>query len=77
MEVEQENKTLKEKIEQTNGTVSHFIRDMSNLLDSHELTSILHMDPDSEEDEEHVGEYEELRPHAGTGGSSQMRSRPG
>lgn len=53
-----------------------FIKDMSSLLDSHELQSIIHMDPETEDDEEHIIDYEELRPHAGTGGSSQMRSRP-
>jgi hypothetical protein len=31
---------------------------------------------DSDDEEDHVVDYEELRPHAGTGGSSQMRSRP-
>ena len=46
------------------------MRDMSTLLDSHELQSIIHMDPETEDDDEHIIDYEELRPHAGTGGSS-------
>lgn len=46
------------------------MRDMSSLLDSHELQSIIQMDPETEDDEEHIIDYEELRPHAGTGGSS-------
>lgn len=49
---------------------------MSSLLDQHELQSIMHMDDGSEEEEvAHIG-YEEIRPHAGTGGSSKLRSRP-
>jgi len=63
---------------------------MSTMLSSAELESALameHIDSDSddeyeerEEDERHLDEVEfeadEGRPHAGTGGSSKLRSRP-
>jgi hypothetical protein len=76
-EVEDENKHLKERLESTNTSVGSFIKDMSSLLDQHELTSIMHMDEGSEEEERGHIEFEEIRPHAGTGGSSKLRSRPG
>lgn len=52
---------------------------MSTLLDTHELNSILNMEVES--DEEDLGrmldvEYDMSRPHAGTGGSSKLKSRP-
>jgi len=53
---------------------------MNSLLDTHELQNILNKEVESEEDEEIDRmldvEYDEQRPHAGTGGSSKMRSRP-
>lgn len=53
---------------------------MNGFLDSHELSATLNMEVESEEDEEHDRmvdvEYDEHRPHAGTGGSSKMKSRP-
>lgn len=60
---------------------------MSTMLSSAELESALameHIDTESEEDyeldERHLEEAEfeadEVRPHAGTGGSSKLRSRP-
>lgn len=64
----------------TNVSVGSFINDMNSLLDTHELQNILNMEVESEEDEEIDRmldvEYDEQRPHAGTGGSSKMRSRP-
>lgn len=79
-EIESENKQLKDKLDTTNGSVGSFINDMNSLLDSHELQNILNMEVESEEDEEIDRmldvEYDEQRPHAGTGGSSKMRSRP-
>lgn len=80
-EIEHENKGLKEKLDGTNTSVGSFIREMSTLLDSHELQGVLNMEVESEEEEEADRmvdvEYDEHRPHAGTGGSSKMRSRPG
>ena len=60
---------------------------MSTMLSSAELESALHMenaDTESEEDyeqdepmlEEYDDDRDEVRPHAGTGGSSKLRSRP-
>lgn len=51
---------------------------MSTLLDSHEISSLQYMDFESDEEEEHerLADYDEQRIHAGTGGSSKMRSRP-
>jgi len=51
---------------------------MSSLLDQHELHSILNLEGESEEEEEQerLLDYEEHRPHAGTGGSSKLKSRP-
>ena len=72
---------MKDKLDGTNTSVGSFIREMSTLLDSHELQGILNMEVESEEEEEVDRmvdvEYDEQRPHAGTGGSSKMRSRPG
>ena len=57
-----------------------FIREMNSFLDSHDLTANLNLEVESEEEEEHDRmidvEYDENRPHAGTGGSSKMKSRP-
>ena len=77
-EVEDENKHLKEKLDSTNSNVGTFIKEMSSLLDQHELQSIMNMDDGSEEDEDpdRQMEYDEIRPHAGTGGSSKLKSRP-
>ena len=59
---------------------------MSTLLDSAELNAALNMDMcDSEDEQANIqaeAEYDEpfedaeTRPHAGTGGSSKLRSRP-
>lgn len=53
---------------------------MSNFLDTHEIQGVLNMEVESEEEEEVDRmidvEYDEQRPHAGTGGSSKMKSRP-
>lgn len=59
------------------------MREMNTLFDSHELSATINMEVDSEE-EDMTGddrrmvdvEYDENRPHAGTGGSSKMRARP-
>ena len=80
-EIEHENKGLKEKLDSTNTNVGSFISEMSTLLDTHELQSILNMEVDNSDEEEEIGrmldvEYDEQRPHAGTGGSSKMKSRP-
>lgn len=52
---------------------------MSTLIDSHELNLIMNMEVESDEDDERMVdvEYDEVRPHAGTGGSSKMKARPG
>lgn len=89
--IDSENRQLKDKLENTNSSVGTFISEMSSLLDSNELQSILNMDVDSDEDggDILVGrggpsldnvipslEHDESRPHAGTGGSSKLKSRP-
>lgn len=58
-----------------------FISEMSSLLDTNELQSILNMEVESDEEEVGINrmievEHDEHRPHAGTGGSSKMKSRP-
>ncbi len=69
-----------------------FISDMNSLLDSNELQSILNMEVDSDDDGGNLIidrggpisldnalpslEHDESRPHAGTGGSSKLKSRP-
>jgi len=71
---------LKDRLDGTNSHVGSFIREMSTFLDSHEIQGVLNMEVESEEDDEVDRmvdvEYDEHRPHAGTGGSSKMRSRP-
>lgn len=83
---------MKEKLESTNSTVGTFISDMNSLLDSNELQSILNMEVDSDDDGGNLIidrggpitldnglpglEHDESRPHAGTGGSSKLKSRP-
>jgi hypothetical protein len=55
---------------------------MNSLMDSHELSNVLNMEVESGEEEDDIErivdvEFEDTqRPHAGTGGSSKMRSRP-
>lgn len=79
-EIEEDNKHLKDKLDSTNASVGSFIRDMNSFLDSHELSSALNMEVESEDEEEPDRmidvEYDEHRAHAGTGGSSKMKSRP-
>mmetsp|Transcript_1808 Transcript_1808/g.2582 ORF Transcript_1808/g.2582 Transcript_1808/m.2582 type:complete len:136 (+) Transcript_1808:937-1344(+) len=86
----EENQALLEKQAATNTSIGDYISEMSTMLSSAELESALaleQVDTDSEEDyegriipgrhlEEIESEADEGRPHAGTGGSSKLRSRP-
>ena len=82
----EENVQIQEKQEATNGSIGDYISEMSTMLSSAELESALHMEnadteseEDYEQDEPTLEEYDddnEVRPHAGTGGSSKLRSRP-
>jgi len=60
--------------------VGSFIADTEGIITTNELKKATNMDVDS--DDEDIdrgtlgGEYDESRPHAGTGGSSKMKSRP-
>ena len=84
----EENVQLAEKQETTNSSIGDYISEMSTMLSSAELESALAMDnadteseEDYEQDEPMLEEMEfadddEVRPHAGTGGSSKLRSRP-
>ena len=84
----EENVQLSEKQEATNGSIGDYISEMSTMLSSAELESALAMDNADTESEEDYGQDEpmleemefddadEVRPHAGTGGSSKLRSRP-
>lgn len=85
--LQEENAVLLEKQEITNNSISDYISEMSTMLSSAELESALameHIDTESEDDyeqderqlEEAEFEADEGRPHAGTGGSSKLRSRP-
>ncbi len=85
--IDAENRRMRDKLESTNGSIGSFISDMNSLLDTNELQSILNMEMDSDLDDEHdlanafvrsgpTGDPSELRPHAGTGGSSKLKSRP-
>jgi hypothetical protein len=79
-----------DKHQLTNESIGEYISEMSTMLSSAEMESALaldHVDSDSdddyEENEPQFGELElefaeedEVRPHAGTGGSSKLRSRP-
>ena len=75
----------------TNSSIGDYISEMSTMLSSAELESALNMEHlDSDSDEDYEGRYDdgarhleeidfeadEGRPHAGTGGSSKLRSRP-
>ncbi len=78
-EIKGDNDRLKNKLEGTNTSIGSFITEMNSYLDSHELTASLNMEVDSEEDDfesRYPADYEEIRPHAGTGGSSKLKSRP-
>ena len=88
----EENAAMLDKQAMTNNSINDYISEMSTMLSSAELESALameHIDTESEEEDEYVErddderqleelEYEadEGRPHAGTGGSSKLRSRP-
>ncbi len=81
--MEQENRALAQKMDGSNNYVGSFMREMSTLLDSHMIPNITqgrhHGYGDSDLDDEEMNlevDYDENRPHAGTGGSSKMRSRP-
>lgn len=51
---------------------------MSTLIDSCSLQSNLNLELDSEEeeDQDRIIDFEEIRAHAGTGGSSKLKTRP-
>jgi peptidoglycan hydrolase CwlO-like protein len=51
-EIESDNKQLKDKLDSTNSNVGLFISEMSTLLDTHELQSVLNMEVDSDEEED-------------------------
>ena len=86
----EENSALLSKQEMTNYSIGDYISEMSTMLSSAELESALAMEhidsQDSDEQyeeqqqqrpiEEMEFEADEGRPHAGTGGSSKLRSRP-
>ena len=85
--MQEENAAILEKQQQTNNSIGDYISEMSTMLSSAELESALameHIDTESDEDyeqderqlEEMEFEADEGRPHAGTGGSSKLRSRP-
>ena len=80
-----------DKQELTNRSIGDYITEMSTMLNSAELegaTALDYGNSDSDEEEyENNGgqeqhqeeidfEVDEVRPHAGTGGSSKLRSRP-
>ena len=87
----EENQAMLDKQELTNKSISDYISEMSTMLNSAELESAIALDyanTDSEEEEDYENanreqhldeidfEVDEVRPHAGTGGSSKLRSRP-
>lgn len=90
--LQEENKAMLDKQAVTNNSIGDYISEMSTMLSSAELDSALnmeHIDTESEDDdyqgryddearqmEEIEFEADEGRPHAGTGGSSKLRSRP-
>lgn len=77
---------LSRKLEQASSGIGDYISEMSTLLDSAELSAALNMELCDSEDEQanepadvdydEPFEDAEVRPHAGTGGSSKLRSRP-
>ena len=73
--VKDENKSLREKIEATNAGISSYISEMSTMLDSNDLSMLtgptLHVS-DGQQQMDIMG----AKAHAGTGGSSKMRTRP-
>ena len=81
-EMETNNGKLKSEIGRTSQSVGQYMREMGNILDCHELSSVANMEVDHDSDEEennrHLANrhYQQERKHAGTGGSSKMRARP-
>ena len=81
-EMEQWNGRLKGEIGRTSQSVGQYMREMNNLLDCHELSSVANMEVDQDSEEEENNRlvanrnYAQERKHAGTGGSSKMRARP-
>lgn len=86
--VETENNELREKLDSTQNNVGSFISEMSSLLDSHDLHRFFQTAENSmtgnaglRYEYDHFGsgidEFEDIQPqHAGTGGSSKIKSRP-
>lgn len=50
-EIDGENRVLQSKLESTTVTLSFYVREMTMLVESHEITNILNMDVESEEDD--------------------------
>ena len=82
LEMEHWNGRLKGEIGRTSQSVGQYMREMNNLLDCHELSSVANMEVDQDSEEEENNRlvanrnYAQERKHAGTGGSSKMRARP-
>ena len=86
--LQQENGLLMEQQQMKNSTIGEYISEMSTMLSSAEFESALaleHVDTESDDEidndepqfeELDFDDTEEIRPHAGTGGSSKLRSRP-
>lgn len=88
--LQMENKDLTEKYDLTQNNVSDFVSEMGSILDSHDIGEALSqmmmsmglgnleeqnlpnqiVVPDEIVNDDHI------QPHAGTGGSSKMKSRP-
>ena len=86
-----ENAALKQKQDQTNSSINDYISEMSSMLTQAELDSAMNLDNyDSAEEDVYANDQQMLdeidmedealieqnRLHAGTGGSSKLRSRP-
>ena len=86
-----ENTILKQKQDQTNGSIGDYITEMTTMLTQAEIDSAMNMENyDSMEEDEYANDQQMIdeidleedyrvvqnRPHAGTGGSSKLRSRP-
>jgi hypothetical protein len=91
-EMETNNNSLRGEINKTNSSVGQYMREMNNLIDCHELSSVSNMEVDQDSDDENNGNLVNRHPmsqapgsdletandrkHAGTGGSSKMKARP-
>jgi hypothetical protein len=74
--IESENTELKTKIDSSQDNVGSFISDMNSILETHDFQALLEGTDLFDQFNMGTEEFDDAQQHAGTGGSSKIKSRP-